>query len=337
MGIGDVDQDSTSLEDLLSEIRDRPLAGIVGSEDEPGKLISVSELTSRALPSSLYTFSDGALSLTYDALVASWITSLAPTMPGRIRSRSEKLVRSVVAQLQLASYGLRLRSQQDQPEHEPETLSRERQATFTLPVRGLSTVADDSGRFRAEDLEQAPSQPASSSQISEDAGFMPAENLPTPAPTPSLRSQDSQSTLGEAEDSAVQRLRAFTNVSAQPPLPSTLMGILSHWSIGQNPDNYDWEVSKSRFERADEPDAVEGAAQAKKRRRIERLAKRRMENTAGSSQNAPVRFPASQDDVPDLLQFSSQQAPLVASQPEPSRYGRRTTAKKQTKKPGFRN
>ncbi|KAL8965381.1 MAG: hypothetical protein Q9183_003879, partial [Haloplaca sp. 2 TL-2023] len=252
-----------------------------------------------------------------------------------IRSRRERIVRSVAAHIKLASYGLNVRTHDDRPAEEGDDGLSGRPISFSLPVRGLAATADSSQGNRASPPEQVLSAPASSSQMSEDVGFMPAANLPTPEPTPSLHSQDSQSTVGEVEDLAVHRLRKLTTVSSQSPLPSTLTDILSHWSVGQNPDTYDWEASQSKAEQGDQLDAKKETARAKKRRRLERMAKRQEPSTRDSWQDIPQRFAASQADVPGSSQVSSQQSRLPASQPERGRFGKRTTAFKK-RKSGFK-
>ncbi|KAL8734076.1 MAG: hypothetical protein Q9181_003341 [Wetmoreana brouardii] len=336
--VGDIDQDSEALDGLLRKIQDGQTGSQLHFADLQQKYISNSRLSLTSLPSILHSGPGSSLISTHDALVTTWITSLTETVPSQIRSKIERMIRGVAAQLQLAGYDFGPRLKVDQSEQRLERLPSERQATFTLPVREAPTFAVDSRRVRAKALEQASMQPTTSSQISEDVGFVPPVSLPTPEPTPSLRSQGLQSGLSEHEDAVLQRLRAVTNVTSQPPLPPALMGILSHWSVGQNPDDYDWERRKADFERSDKPDdGEEAAAQAKKRRRIERQLKRQSQSTGGfSSQPMPFRPAASQGDPATYTQHSSQQTPMTVSQPQPGRHGTRITAKKPKKnRPGF--
>ena len=335
VGIDDIDQNSSSLEDFLIEVKDRLLERSDGSNGRPARSISLSDLMLKSLPSILHPQANITMSQTYDALVRAWIKPLARRVPGQIRSKRERMVRSVAAHIKLASYGLNVRTHDDRPAEEGDDGPSGRPISFSLPVRGLAATADSFQGNRALPPEQVLSDPASSSRMSEDVGFMPAANLPTPAPTPSLHSQDSQSTLGEIEDPAVQRLRNLTTVSSQPPLHNTVTDILSHWSIGLNPDTYDWEASQSNLERGDQPEADKETARVKKRRRVERMAKRQEPDTGDSWQNVPQRVVASQADVPIPSQVSSQQSRLPASQPERGRFGKRTTAFKK-RRSGFR-
>lgn len=168
---------------------------------------------------------------------------------------------------------------------------------------------------------------------------MSATNLPTPESTPSVHSVGSQSAQDEAEDSAIRRLRALASVASQPPLPPVMMGILNHWSVGQNPDDYDWETSKTMFERGDKQDEVAEGARAKKRQRRERFPKQqKVDAMVSSSQSIPFRPVASQVERPSDLQYSSQPTVLTLSQPEAGRYaGRKPVKKVKEKKPaGFR-
>ncbi|KAL9597585.1 MAG: hypothetical protein Q9179_004215 [Wetmoreana sp. 5 TL-2023] len=336
VAVGDIDQDSEALDEVLRELQDGQTGSHLDLQQQ--KYVPTSSLSLTSLPSILHTGPGSSLISTHDALVTSWITSLAGTVPSQIRSKIERMIRGVAAQLQLASYDFGPRLRVDQSDQRLERLPSEGQATFTLPVREAQNFAVDSRQVRAKALEQASIQPASSSQISEDIEIMPAVNLPNPEPTPSLRSQGTHSALGEHEGAVTQRLRVLTNVTSQPPLPPALMGILSHWSVGQNPDDYDWERRKADSERSDKPDEEEeAAAQAKKRRRIERQLKRQSQSTGGlSSQPMPFRPAASQDDPATYTQHSSQQSPMPASQPQPGRHGTRITAKKPKKnRPGF--
>ncbi|KAL8869319.1 MAG: hypothetical protein Q9174_004358, partial [Haloplaca sp. 1 TL-2023] len=336
VGIDDIDQNSSSLEEFLIEVNDILFKRSDGSNDGPARSISLSDLIVKSLPSILQPQANITMSQTYDALVRAWIKPLARKVPGQIRSKRERTVRSVAAHVKLASYGLKVRAHDDEPAEERVEGPRDERISFSLPVRGLAATTNDFQGNRALHSEHMISDPAPSSQMSEDVGFMPAAaNPPTPELTPSLHSQGSHSTQGEVEDPAIQRLRSLTAVSSQPPLPNPLTDILSHWSIGQNPDTYDWEASQSNLKQGDQPEAEEDAARMKKKRRLERMTKRQEANAGDSWQNVPQRFAASQADVPDPSQFSSQQSRLPASQPERGRFGKRTPAFKK-RRSGFK-
>ncbi|KZF25521.1 hypothetical protein L228DRAFT_280758 [Xylona heveae TC161] len=50
----------------------------------------------------------------------------------------------------------------------------------------------------------------------------------------------------DEEDLASFRLRQYVPVAPQPPLPRSMSQILSQWTIGEDPDNFDWEASQLR-------------------------------------------------------------------------------------------
>ena len=273
---------------------------------------------------------EGSLSHSYDALVTSWISSLSRRVPGRFRTVVERVIRPVAAGLQLASYGLRVQPEvHQQQQQETHDVLYEDRTAFTLAFRGAPTFADDSRRVKTKAIQQA-SAHFELPQALQEQNSIAAANLPTPEPTPSVRSKSTQS---EAEDPATQRLRALAEIASQPPMPHNVMGILSHWSTGQNPEDYDWEACKARYERGDKIDEAEERVRAKKRRRKEYFTKQKVDNTVASlSQSFPPRVTASQVDPPSHQQYSSQAVMGPASQPLPSPYRKST---KNERKAGF--
>ncbi|KAL8683644.1 MAG: hypothetical protein Q9186_000417 [Xanthomendoza sp. 1 TL-2023] len=325
VAVSDMDRDSTALQDFLSRVAKGQCADQEVGYNQPAE----STLISRLISPSLLPIANGALTHVYDGLVESWIASLTATVPGRIRSTTERLIRHVGTQLQLASHGLRRDAFTSQSERASDDARAPGQITFSLPVRQTPSV---SNAFHTAASAQGPMYPASS-QISKNAAFMPAVTLPTPEPTPSLRSQGSNASVGEVEDSATRRLGAFTSIGCQPRLPSSSISILNHWSIGQDPDIYDWEVSKRLDERDDDPDDAKEKRHRKRRKRGKNISKENLQGA--SSQPVPPRLEASQEEMLTHALPSSQPTLVTESQPQPGRHGGSKVGKK-PRKAGFR-
>ncbi|KAL8650883.1 MAG: hypothetical protein Q9210_003564 [Variospora velana] len=325
------------LNGLLQEVEKGRFGREAASVGVPEEPVSLSRLTLRSLPAPLQLVSGGQLLYTYDALVSSWVMSLNRLVAARWRAMTERTIRYVAAELHLASYGVSMLSRDDQASEQRPMSSNEEAATFALPVRGRPLFSQDSRQVRAKAIEQASIQ-LGSSHVIDEHGSVPAASLPTPEPTPSLRSygsQGSQSTQSGMEDPAVARLRALADITHQPLLPNAIEGNLDHWVVDQSPDNYDWKHNKERAEQGEKPEDDEEAARAKKRRRKERSAIRRRETMAMSSPQAvPSRLAASQVELPSHPQYSSQPSLVTASQPVPGPHGGAIKARRGRKK-GF--
>ncbi|KAL9602238.1 MAG: hypothetical protein Q9219_001962 [cf. Caloplaca sp. 3 TL-2023] len=337
VAVSDIEEESTALKQYLHSGEH----GTFFSHDDfaalAEKSISMSRLTVDSLPSFLHAQPDNSLSQTYDTLIASWVSSLAKRIPSQIRTRTERTIRCIAIDLQFASYGLKLQFEEHRPEEESRKITNEWQTSFTLPVRSFPDYPHKSRQVKAKAIQQA-STGRVFSPSSEPGDFMPPANLPTPEPTPSVHSQGTDVSKDQNHDPASARLRALTNVANQTPLPHGIMGILSHWSIGQNPDDYNWEVSKALFEQGHKPDDDEEKSRTRKRRRQERPPKEREDTAvASSSQALPPRLSMSQTERPVDPQYSSQPTVGIGSQPQPGRYGARKPAKKDQKgkKHGF--
>lgn len=237
----------------------------------------------------------------YDSLIRCWITPLALSIPGRVRVMIEKRLREIAAQIYLASYGIQ---SEPGPSQNEENMFTE-QGLFTLPVRRKSSFTNLIKKGKAR---EAPSRSPSplSSQIPQDAGFTQSNlqpqspTLPTPNPTPSLHSTSSASSLSRSEDPASHRLRALATLTPQPLLPSSMQNILGHWTLGTDPEDYDWEAKQA----APETETTETEAQTRRRRKLVKKLKRKRENT----------LPSSSQSVPSI---SSQLVPPVVSASQP--------------------
>lgn len=272
------------------------------------------------------------LSSIYQDLILIWIVPLSRRIPSRTRVALEKVLRDMAGQICLASYAMRTtKGEEDQNETE----SLEAGVRFVLPVRRrLSATNLGKGKERADAVS---SPPPASLQMSEDAGFMPPSPfaaLPTPEPTPSLRSRSSVSSLAGSEDPASQRLRAYASLTPQPVLPTKMSNLLGHWQVGVDPAKYDWEAAQQATVTEDES---EDESQARLRQRAEKRRKRQRENTVGpSSQPTPKRLGGNQPRQGQTTrdtQGSSQQTERVVtmSQVEPGKFGGRHAKNKKVK------
>jgi RNA polymerase I-specific transcription initiation factor RRN6 len=197
--------------------------------------------------------SDMDLMAVYDNIMAHWLTPLSQTVPGRVRLVKEQLARRIAAGICLASHVLR------QPLVKPsEEIITETQAT-------------------------------------EDVSSFPQSSLPTPSPTatPSLTTVTSlsshPSTLVSPEFARLQRYTTFSPDKSTPaPLPKGLTNTLAHWSLGGNPDKYDWlAVQREQEKRAEEEDEdLTPKERARLKKRAEKLLlKQRREAEKASAMN----------------------------------------------------
>ena len=316
VAISEVDQGSRVLADFLSSLEN-------GQPPDELESVLVFKLTSPSLLPSLHTSLETSLSQVYHSLIQSWITSLTARLPRRTGTGTESLVRLIATQLQLAGTGMSRSSTGNQPEGKTTNTGNMRPFIFTLPVRQAASSSDKALQEHPEHLYARPT-------ASEDENFVPAATLPTPEPTPSLRSQGSRSSLGESEDSEDTCTRTFS------PGGRVAMGILSHWALGQEPDDKNWEISMMDDDRGDIPKDATEKRRKRKRRDKDQMAQAQDTEVAGpSSQPMAPRLVASQDNMATDGLVSSQPRPLFMSQPQPGRHGGGRQSKK-AKKAGFR-
>lgn len=291
----------------------------------------------------------------YNSIVSYWISPLSSSVPGRIRLAKEQLARRLAADITLASHKLRpepiaepVETQQDE---KPESQSQTQSQTWDLPMR----VAE---------LPQTQTNQFSNTLASQSA-------LPTPSPTgtPSVTTASSRtSAFTSLEVSRLRKYATFTK-PAPPSLPRSLNKILSHWTPGADPANYDWLSTSRQITQQTQDEEADSQLTEKQRARLHRKAERhirRQRKEAAASQQqhlASSQMPelvvsASQPQVGGgrseqarpppgfggMVGGSSQSfAPGVASQAVPGRFGgtagfgggaARTPAKKKRKQ-GF--
>lgn len=270
------------------------------------------------------------MSEVHDNLVQTWITSLSHGTPSRTRMDLERKVRKTSARISLSNYAVSFGPEVANEVAPGNSPVPELGAQFSLPVRRRASVSKFSKGKKAA---ARSSSPFSSSQISEDVGFLPPPSrgaLPTPEPTPSLRSRSSISSLTAPEDHGSIYLRGYASIAPQPALPTKISeNCLGHWRTVADPNDYNWEATQQFFASDDEDQAEE---RVKQWERAQKRQKRRRGTTVGSSsQPQPRNFGGSQPpQLHDETQGSSQATPAIgsASQPEPGRFGGRDGRRK---------
>ncbi|KAK4987075.1 hypothetical protein LTR66_007691 [Elasticomyces elasticus] len=305
-----------------------------------------------------------SLSSIYKTIVGHWLAPLSPKVPGRTRLAMEQQARNIAAELALASLRLRVEDPAHVDKHNrPSTVNLEEPASqslsFNLPDRSSQPTT--------------PSQPKRESQRSgvQTSGYnLPTPQrlhavtaLPTPSPTatPSVASQSLSHANSSTRLPAYDRLNCYTNFAvgrrAPRTLPKSLNNLLSHWTIGEDPDQYDWLETQRNIDReADaEDEQLTERDKARIRRRAQRhLERQRRETAAAASQaqassqaglvafSQPTAIPSRIDrDAPALTQPMGAVGPvasqmtdgqvLAASQIEPGRFGGRAPVRKKRK------
>ncbi|KAL2041108.1 hypothetical protein N7G274_006052 [Stereocaulon virgatum] len=327
VSVVDVDKSSTDFIQLLediSQVKDEESEGQTGES----KQAIVSSCFTPWMRNALKLGDRVQISTVYDTLIDEWIASMSRGIPGWARIVLEKLLRNLAANISLAGYGMRVVKEIDLSEEAP---PGDATIEFVLPIRRM--VSATSVKKGKEPAAMSSSQLATS-QIPLDYGFQPSSPfraLPTPEPTPSLRSKSSASSLAPAEDPASARLKAYVSLAPQPALPIKMSNLLNHWEVGVDPTNYNWEAAQQAFNDEDES---EDEAQAKQRQRAERRRKRHRQDTFGASSQPPSkRLGGSQPQLTQETQFNSQQTEsmVIASQIEPGPSGGRLAKPKKKK------
>ena len=331
VSILDLDKASGDFVDFLDDIRRLTSEYQDANDTGEGRQLAVSTILVPPLQAGLGFRGTAELSSIYENLIQTWIVPLSRQMPGRVRIALEKLLRDLAGQICLASHAMRVDVEKKGEDEAPQPENVDTGARFVLPVRrrgSATSLGKGKGKEQRSDAVSSP-LPASS-QISEDAGFMPSSAsaaLPTPEPTPSLRSRSSLSSLTGSGYRAGQRLQAYASLTSQPALPMGTHTLLGHWQTGVDPASYDWEAAQratvTENESGDESQKRQGRGGAETRR------KRPRDGDAGpSSQPTPKRLGVSQPQPSQTgpsLQGSSQptERGVIMSQVEPGKFGGR--------------
>ena len=331
----DVDKASGDFVDFLDDIKRLITEPENENDEDEGRQLMVSNILSPRLQAAVGLRDTTELSSIHESLVQTWIVPLSRQIPGRVRIALEKLLRNMSGQICFASYAMRINLRTGGKEDNDQSENVEAGARFELPVRrraSVTSLGKGKGKERADAMT---SPPPVSSQMSEDAGFMPSPTftaLPTPEPTPSLRSRSSVSSLAGSEDPASLRLRAYANLTPRPALPANLSNLRGQWQLGGDPATYNWEAAQQATVIGSDDEL-----QGRQRRRAKKQQKRQRDSTVGpSSQPEPKRLGGSQpqqgQDTQDT-QGSSQQTEraVTMSQVEPGKFGGRHIKSKKPK------
>ena len=336
----DLEKASGDFVDFLDDIKRLASEHEDGDDDDGGRQLMVSTILTPKLQASLGFRDSAELHSIYEHLIQTWIVPMSRQTPGRVRIAMERILRDIAGQICLASYAVRIDVGSKGEEEEDRSENWEAGARIILPVR-RRTSASSLGKGKGKERSDAvPSPPHVSSQMSEDASFVPPSALPalpTPEPTPSLRSGSSVASLASSEDPASQRLRAYASLTPQPALPGKMVNLLGHWQVGVDPAKYDWEAAYQATVTEDE------SGDESQKRQHQQAAKRRKKQ--GESTVGPSAQPTSkglgnsqpqQGHVAHDLQSSSQQMEraVTMSQVEPGKFGGRHAKNKKLKVKG---
>ncbi|KAG9607390.1 hypothetical protein KCV04_g18328, partial [Aureobasidium melanogenum] len=248
--IPDIDQAATEFNNMVSS-RSQDYEDMQGVDQK----LQLARISSNSAMN-LGLNRDMDLTTVYDTIIAHWLTPLSQAVPGRVRLVKEQLARRIAAEICLASHVLR------QP-----------------PVG------------RSEEETTAETQ-ATEDDFSSQTNF-PQSSLPTPSPTatPSLTTVTSlsshPSTLVSSEYARLRRYTTFSLEKPTPaPLPKGLTNTLAHWTLGGNPDEYDWLVVQRKQEKKaeEEDEDLTPKERARLKRRAEKmLLKQRRESQKASA------------------------------------------------------
>lgn len=327
VSVSDLDKASVDFVDFLDDIKRLTSENEDSKKNDERRQSMVATILTPTLQAGPGFHDTSVLSSVYENLIQTWIVPMSRQIPGRVRITLEKTLRDMAGQLFLASYAMRIKVGNGGNEEKDQSKIGEAGARFVLPVR-RRTSGTSLGKGK-ERLDAVTLSPPVSSQMFEDAGVMPSSAsvaLPTPEPTPSLRSRNSISSLASSEDLASQRLRVYASLTPQPALPSKLSNLLGAWQVGGDPANYNWEAAHQATITEDES---EDEVQKMQRDRAKKRNKKQRESAIEpSSQPSSKRLggshPRRAQDTQDM-QASSQQTERVVtmSQVVPGKFGGR--------------
>ena len=258
--------------------------------------------------------------------------AMCQRVPSRARIKLEKEIRKAAIQLYVASQGVH-RGSNLLFENDRDRTADESRQQIEIPLRRKTPVGsvDVKGKGKAQDI--------SSTEISHEFPMALHQQsntmLPTPEATPSLHSRHSSFSFAADQDSAYARLSRIVSLKPQPPLPDPATKLLSHWQVGGNPEDYDWNKTRLALPSSNDVDGLEGSLMPQQPRKVGKKRPRQV-SQAESSQVMAIRLYGSQ---PIGLASSSQSAPpaISLSQPERGVHGGSQSLfkKKHNRKSGF--
>ena len=252
--------------------------------------------------------------------------------PSRARIKLEKEVRKAAIQLYGASQGIH-HGPNLLFENVPIRTADESRQQIEVPLRRKTSIGsvDVKGKGKAQDISSAEISYEYPTTLIQQSNTM----LPTPEATPSLHSRHSSFSLAADHDLAYARLSRLVSLKPQPPLPDPATKLLTHWQVGENPEDYDWTKTRLAILSSNDADCLEGSLMPQQQRKVGKKRTRQVSH-AESSQVMAIRLHGSQ---PIGLASSSQSAPpaISLSQPERGVHGasRSMFKKKHNRKSGF--
>ena len=268
----------------------------------------------------------------YQVLLDLWMDAMCKHVPSRARIKLEKEIRKVALQVYVASQGLYhgLNLLFDNGSNGAVGDSRQ-QIEVSLRRKVSTGSVNAKGKGKAKDVSFTEISNLVPTALSEHSKTM----LPTPEATPSLHSRHSSISLAMDEDSAYIRLSRLASLKPQPPLPDPAAKLLSHWQVGDNPEEYDWDKTRLALLSSNDMDGLEGSLVPQKQRKVGKKRPRQV-SQAESSQVMAIRLYGSQ---PVGQASSSQSGPPAISLSQPVRGAHGTNQsifkKKHSRKSGF--
>lgn len=275
-------------------------------------------------PSNLQTEDFLDLGSLHLSIVDDWISPLSDSIPEPVRSIQEQHALRVTMEVALAR--LVIRAEEPVDNQSIHTAGQNR--GFELPVRAFGTPG--SSRATPSVYFDASSQPQSS-----------ARATPSSPGTPST-------TTSVDKPLEVSRLSRYTSFTTPPStaLPRSLNRVLSHWTLGADPADYDWRSATHRINRQVEEEEGEELTEKERVRQLRR--KQRHERRQQRHEEERQRKEMLHSQAPEILTTSQPtQRPfsygfsqatggsqMPASQILPGRHGGRPPPKKK-RKSGF--
>ena len=337
--VEDVDMASDSLVDVIRKLETKA-SGNDEDITECGALIG--SLFTPSLCESWGIEGSFILSREYEMVLDHWLKPLSPKTPGRARIAIERVARAVAGQLCLAAYQYPV-SLSPPIEDTVGMQQNAEQPEIVLAVRHKTSATGLSSKGKQK-LQPANPLPGKTLEGGRESDFTrPTSShegaLPTPDPTPSLRSRSSSFSTSHTESLASQRLRALVSLEPQPYPDDVTAPILKHWSEGVDPWSYDWENtqqaidSESRVELLGEPSQPQHESTAEQPHK-----RRRMESAGTFPQTQPNRVISSQPQTKSAREIhASSQGDVPMSQPEPGSHGSRKPFRPKKQIAGFKN
>ncbi len=319
VSVSDVDETSSKLQKLHSP-------------ENPSRTNGAQWLTTASVLG-LTNGEESSISHLYDSILQHWVAPLPAHIPTRFRHYKERLARRLAAEIILSSSCIKAQE-------------LERQYT-DRQVR--STDGDNLA------LPLLPSRPIVSSQTQMFGAASSNSSFPSSLPTmhSSPPPKPSRAALRPASSEPLTRLKRHLQIRDTSAAPTELLPavnqVLAHWELGVDPHKYDFSVSNTAQQRA-EDEQLSQEQQRKDKKKMLKRAERKRQREASRNQlqttSQPAIYPRSS---PGPTFLSSQIQPQVQqsqtlfsgpggtdllapmSQVEPGRFGGRPDKKKKKK------